>query len=69
MTELSIPVCDAATFFSEGKCDLSKVAERKEASQPSSGENQNSVLRNSNTGDDKRQEQLPPLWDPFGCVC
>lgn len=37
MTELSIPVHDAGTFFSEGKCDLSKVVEGKETSQHSSG--------------------------------
>lgn len=37
MTEVSFPVHDAATYFSEGKRDLSKVAEGKEASQHSSG--------------------------------
>lgn len=56
MTELSTPAHDAATFSSGGTCDLSKVAEGKEASQHSSGK-KISVARNSNTGDyDKHQE-------------
>lgn len=61
MTELSVPVHDAATFFSEGKHDLSKVAEGKETSQHSSGKKKGSVVKSSNTSDDKHQERLPPL--------
>lgn len=65
MTELSIPVRGAATFFSEGTRDLSKVAEGKETSQHSSGKNicskKKTKNKHTNSGDDNHQEWLHSL--------